>query len=277
LDCECLLAHILGTTRSRLLAQDRRELTEAELARFEEAVEQRRRGLPVAYITGRKEFFCLEFAVTPEVLIPKPDTELLVEKALELIGALPQRQTPEGCPQPLEIADIGTGSGCVAIAVLANTKQDIRVTAVDISEAALAAARENAKRLLPPEKQRAITFVRSNLFSSLYSERYTLILSNPPYVPSQTARALLSDGRGEPLLALDGGADGLDLIRALVDQAGEHLEPGGYFLLETGEYNIAGAEGYITNKGFRDIITYTDLGGQPRLLRAKHAAKPTAL
>ncbi|MDR3285030.1 MAG: peptide chain release factor N(5)-glutamine methyltransferase [Treponema sp.] len=271
LDCECLLSHICGTTRSRLLAQDDRELTATELAQFREAAKKRQSGLPVAYLTGKKEFFGMEFTVTPDVLIPKPDTELLVEHALSFIESLPKARTPQS--RPLEIADVGTGSGCIAIPVLANATRDIRVTAIDISRAALAIARENAARLLPPAKQRAITFVRSNIFSALHSAAYTLILSNPPYVPSKIAKTLLSDGRNEPLLALDGGEDGLDCVRALADQAAEHLTPDGCLLLETGEYNIDKAEHYLASRGFREIIRYTDLGGYPRLLRAVVTAR----
>jgi release factor glutamine methyltransferase len=262
-----LLAAILGVTRSSLLTHDETELTQAQIAAFYDASAKRRQGLPIAYITGKKEFFALEFCVTPDVLIPKPDTELLVEKALEIIDAL----SPNG--KSLEIADICCGSGCIAIAVLANTDRSIRFTATDISDAALAVARKNAGRLLSPTKLASLIFVKADLFTPFSTSllpMFDIILANPPYVPSTVARELLRDGRSEPLLALDGGEDGLDCIRRLISDAGAHLASGGYFLLECGEYNIAQAKMCLMAHGFTDITEYTDLGGKPRLLRGLH-------
>jgi release factor glutamine methyltransferase len=268
LDCECLLAAILGVPRSGLLAHDDVELRPDQFAAFTAASDKRRQGLPVAYITGVKEFFGLEFCVTPDVLIPKPDTELLVEQALSFIN------TPTDAPRPLEAADICCGSGCVAIAVLANTDCNIRFTATDISEAALAVARENADRLLPPRKRAALAFVHADLFTPLAEAAacpplFDLILANPPYVPTQTAFSLLRDGRSEPLLALDGGEDGLRVIRRLIAEAMARLDEGGYFLLECGEYHIAQAKKCLQEHGFGGIAEFTDLGGNPRLLCSK--------
>jgi release factor glutamine methyltransferase len=245
-----------------LLAHDETELTEEQLATFYAAAEKRQQGLPVAYITGKKEFFGLEFYVTPDVLIPKPDTELLVEKALELIKTLPDASA-------IEIADICCGSGCIAIAVLANTNRNIHFVATDISEAALTVARKNAERLLPSAKLAALTFVKADLLEGV-SNMFDIMLANPPYVPSTIAQELLRDGRSEPLLALDGGKDGLDCIRKLIPQTAEHLATGGYLLLECGEYNIAQAKKYLEEHGFTDIVEYTDLGSQLRLLQGKN-------
>jgi release factor glutamine methyltransferase len=263
-----LLSSILHVSRSTLLARDDAELTPEQLEAFYNAAEKRRRGLPVAYITGKKEFFGLEFCVTPDVLIPKPDTEVLVEQALSLIKTLPD--SPAG--RPFEIADVCCGSGCIAIAVLANTDFPIRFTATDISEAALAVARKNADRLLPPEKRAAITFIRADLLTGILPD-FDMILANPPYVPTRIAQELLRDGRSEPLLALDGGEDGLNCIRRLIEQTAERLVRGGYFLLECGEYNIAQAQKCLLEHGFTDITGYTDLGDRPRLLRG-YAPEP---
>jgi release factor glutamine methyltransferase len=207
---------------------------EGKEARFWHLVEKRRTGLPVAYLTGTKEFYAMPFFVTPAVLIPKPDTETLVEEAL---AVLRHRGTPG-----LTVLDMCTGSGCIAISILRSSPVPVVVTAADISAPALAVARENARRLLSAEERRRLRFVQSDLFSSIIQAvqgqadgTFDLIVANPPYVPTHTAKALLRDGRGEPLLALDGGPTGLAVPTRLISEAAGHLAPGGSLLLEVGD------------------------------------------
>lgn len=284
LDVDCLLCAVLHTNRSALLAHDEQSLSPSQYKAFCKAVEKRQTGLPVAYIVGHKEFFGFDFCVSPAVLIPKSDTELLVELALgefEKRAAGLKESAHGGKPQ-LYIADVCTGSGCVILSILKTLEQkhselckNIRLAcrASDISEAALSLARKNAARLLDGPAIEKPRFFCADLLgfgspSGRVSEnRYDIIVSNPPYVPSKTAAELLEDGRSEPLLALDGGKDGLDIIRRLVLQAFTALKKGGVFLVETGEYNAGETRSLMTKSGFIDIVTYNDLGGLPRVTR----------
>jgi release factor glutamine methyltransferase len=266
LDCDCLLAAALRTTRTALLAHGERALSAEEAAQFRALAEKRRAGLPIAYLTGTKEFFGISFAVSPAVLIPNPDTELLVEKTFEAVGELAARLPA----RPVSLADVCTGSGCVAVAVAANAECPLDIAAFDLSANALAVAAENARRNLPPEKLRRLRFVCADLFGGS-TETFDLVASNPPYVPSALTRELLADGRGEPALALDGGADGLDVVRRLAGEAWRRLSTGGYFLLETGEYHSGAAQAELARQGFADITVYADLSGLPRVIRARRA------
>ena len=284
LDVDCLLCAVLHTNRSFLLAHDEQNLSPSQYKAFCKAVEKRQTGLPVAYITRHKEFFGFDFCVSPAVLIPKSDTELLVELALHEIKtrARSLKESANGGKAQLYIADVCTGSGCVILSILKTLEQnrcgafkDIRLVcrASDISEAALSLARKNAARLLDGSAIEKPRFFCADLLgfgspSGRVSEnRYDIIVSNPPYVPSKTAAELLEDGRSEPLSALDGGKDGLDIIRRLVPQAFTALKKGGVFLVETGEYNAGETRNLMTKSGFIDIVTYNDLGGLPRVTR----------
>ncbi len=265
LDCDLLLARAIGSDRAYAIAHPERTLTPSEEATFIASIRSRAEGLPVAYITGVKEFWSLPFLVNQSVLIPKPDTETLVERALAVLS---QSEGPAVPINPaVRVLDVCTGSGCVAIAL----KHDIPaldITATDVSADALAVARENAIRILGPAHD--IRFVEGNLRAGLPPPRegteYDLIVSNPPYVPSKTARDLLLDGRGEPLLALDGGDDGLDLARSLADAALPVLRRGGKLLMEAGEYNAKDAAGYLSTRGFVAIVIHRDLSGQERIV-----------
>ncbi len=297
LDVDCLLCAVLHTNRSSLLAHDEQSLSPSQYKAFCKAVEKRQTGLPVAYIVGHKEFFGFDFCVSPAVLIPKSDTELLTELALDEIktrarslkesanggtGKCTGIEQAHGNEQQLYIADVCTGSGCVILSILKTLEQkhselckNIRLAcrASDISEAALSLARKNAARLLDGSAIEKPRFFCADLLGfgpppgSVSENRYDIIVSNPPYVPSKTAAELLEDGRSEPLLALDGGKDGLDIIRRLVPQAFTALKKGGVFLVETGEYNAGETRSLMTKSGFIDIVTYNDLGGLPRVTR----------
>ena len=288
LDVDCLLCAVLHTNRSFLLAHDEQNLSPSQYKAFCKAVEKRQTGLPVAYITGHKEFLGFDFYVSPAVLIPKSDTELLAELVLGEIEkrAAALKESANGGKPQLYIADVCTGSGCVILSIIKTLEQkhselckNIRLVcrASDISEAALSLARKNAARLLDGSAIEKPRFFCADLLGfgpppgSVSENRYDIIVSNPPYVPSKTAAELLEDGRSEPLSALDGGKDGLDIIRRLVPQAFTALKKGGVFLVETGEYNAGETRSLMTKSGFIDIVTYNDLGGLPRVTRGVKA------
>ena len=273
LDANILLCHFLNLSKTALICNDSRILKEAELDTIQQGIEKRLSGLPVAYITNHKEFFGYDFYVDQNVLIPKPDTELLVEKALlavdKALSTAPEKKAD------YKIADICTGSGCIAISVLKTLFQkyraSIKVAASDISKAALVVAEKNADTLLSQEERQNISFYQGDLFqafSSSENQKFDMILSNPPYVPTNLTEELLSDGRSEPRLALDGESDGLGIIRRLVVEAKNHLKKGGVFFLEAGEYNVEEAGKCLLKAGFTDIFIHKDLAGLLRLVEA---------
>lgn len=259
LDAEVILSRLLGVSRSTLLAHPELPLAERETD-FLRAIARRATGFPVAYLVGVREFWGLPFIVTPAVLIPKEDTETLVERACAII-----RARAAGDPgKTIRVLDVCTGSGCVAIA-LKKEIPALEVAATDISPGALAVARENGERLVG---KGAIAFSLGDLRDGLppTAGGWDLIVSNPPYVPDAVAKALLEDGRSEPLLALAGGADGLDLVKALASEAKKALCPGGIFLVETGEYNAGDAASFLRETGFAGVVVHRDLEGQDRVV-----------
>lgn len=273
LDANILLCHFLNLSKTALICNDSRILTETELDTIQQGIEKRLSGLPVAYITKHKEFFGYDFYVDQNVLIPKPDTELLVEQALlavdKAFATAPEKKAD------YKIADVCTGSGCIAISVLKTLFQkygsSIKVAASDISKAALVVAEKNADTLLSQEERQNISFYQGDLFqafSSSENQKFDMILSNPPYVPTNLTAELLSDGRSEPRLALDGESDGLGIIRRLVEEAKNHLKKGGVFFLEAGEYNVEEAGKCLLKAGFTDIFIHKDLAGLLRLVEA---------
>lgn len=290
LDVNVLLEHFLGLNKTQILLNYKKEILPEQENFLLQAVQKRKTGIPIAYITGKKEFFGYEFDVSPAVLIPKPDTEILVERGIEII-----LEKMENHPDTiLTVCDMCTGSGCIGISV-AKTLIDVykiepadlpKFTLVDISPAALEIAIQNVKKLdVPSDKVR---FVRSNLFEQFSNDggwTFDVILTNPPYVPHAMVEQLLQDGRREPRLALDGDVcaqkkdgfmpgdfsqtdDGLEIIRSLLPQCYNHLCPEGVILMETGEYNALDAQKIASSHRFRTVL-HKDLEGQLRVVECQ--------
>jgi len=249
LEARMLLERVLAKTRAWLIAHaDDAAGVDAEQA-FAVLAERRHQGEPIAYILGKREFYGLELGVTRAVLIPRPETELLVELALERI--------PENAA--VRVLDLGTGSGAIAVA-LAQARPQANLTAVDVDYAALDVARENARR----------HGVRVRLFcgvwfGALSGETFDLIVSNPPYVAAGDPHLLTGDVRFEPQRALLGGADGLDCIRAIIASAVAHLRPGAWLLFEHGYDQAEACRALLDAHGYRQVQSWPDLAGIPRV------------
>jgi release factor glutamine methyltransferase len=248
LDAEILVASVLGLDRARLAADPERALAAEELFALESLVRRRLDGEPVAYLTGRREFWSLELEVTPDVLVPRPETELLVERALAAIA---------GLAHPA-VLDLGTGSGAIAVAIAAE-RPDAAVTATDRSPAALAVARRNAARLAPAN----LRFVEGDWFAPLAGRRFDAIVSNPPYV-AEGDPALASLAR-EPRGALVAGPEGLDALAAIVAGAAQHLAPDGRLALEHGAAQGSAVRTLLAAAGFGAVATFRDLAGHERV------------
>jgi release factor glutamine methyltransferase len=261
LDAEVLLAHARGCDRIDLYTAYEEEAPESVRATFREHVRRRAKGTPVAYLVGRREFFSMSFQVTPDVLIPRPESELLVVRALDL--AKTQAKAGE-----LRLADVGAGSGILAVSC-AKHLPNCTVLALDISPAALRVAQANAKQHGVAER---IEFLASDLFAvHAAAAEFDLILSNPPYVASEEMAELDADVRDhEPHLALDGGKQGTEVIARLIPQAAERLRPGGWLLMEVGPSNAAQVEQLVDSQtGFTRHETIADLAGHPRVVQAQ--------
>lgn len=258
LDAELLLAHVLGVDRVRLILDAARPLSEQELQAYRELIKRRRRGEPVAYLRGQREFYGRSFRVDRRVLVPRPETELLVEVALT-------RTRPRSLYG--RALDLCTGSGCVAT-TFARERRTWRVTGSDISEAALQVARENALRLGAIYNT---DFVQGDLFEAVATlARFELITANAPYIPHADIAGLDSDVRDfEPKLALDGGDDGLMLIRRIVEQAPSHLNPGGILVLEVGHDQAPRVADLLQARGFAAVQTQKDYGGHQRIVSGR--------
>ena len=251
LDAELLLAHVLDVSRANVIARDERELTPEEQGDFEQLLARRMSGEPLAYLTGTKEFWSLELEVTRDVLVPRPETELLVEWYL----SFPRKRESR-------VFDLGTGSGAIALAIARELPQ-ARVIASDISGAALAVARRNAASLSIAN----VEFMQGSLFEKLDSrfrgnDGFDLIVSNPPYVAAGDPH--LADLKFEPAIALSSGADGLDALRAIVAGAPQHLRAGGWLLVEHGSTQAAAVRELFKAAGFGKVETRRDLAGLER-------------
>jgi release factor glutamine methyltransferase len=252
-----LLAHAIARSQTFLLTHPEHLLDEDEARRFRLLLERRAGGEPLQYITGRQEFFGLEFEVTPDVLIPRPETELLVETALELLDG-----AEESASEPL-VCDVGTGSGCIAVTIL-HERRRARAVGLDISTAALRVAASNAVRHGVRER---LDLVASDCFAALTasSERFTMIVSNPPYVDESALADLQREVRSfEPRVALTPGPDGLSIIRRLLESAPPFLVAGGHLLLEIGFDQSEAVRALVDERVWRLLDIHRDLQGIPR-------------
>jgi release factor glutamine methyltransferase len=253
LEAALLLGHTIGCDRTFLIAHDNEVLTAEHSRSFSAFVARRAAGEPLQYITGHQEFFKLDFKVTPDVLIPRPETELIVEAALDLFSINAE----------FNFADVGTGSGCLAISIL-HERSRSHATAIDQSEPALRVATENGERHHVIDRLR---LVRSDLFRGLAkNDLFDLIVSNPPYVPDGELNGLQREVQREPRSALAGGADGLDVIRRLVDEAHRHLRHGGYLIFEFGINQEAAISEFPDRTVWELIEIRRDLQQIPRTL-----------
>jgi release factor glutamine methyltransferase len=256
-DAELLLLHTLQLPRTILFTDPTRPLSSAEAELFEANVTRRMNLEPIQYITGTQEFFRLAFHVTPAVLIPRPETELLVETVLAMLPA----------DRPLRIVDIGTGSGAIAISIAAQLPQ-VRMTALDLSAEALAIARENAEAHHVADR---IRFLQSDLLAEVAGEAFDAILSNPPYIPTTDRSTLHPEVRDhEPHTALFAGTTGMDIYSRLIPQANEALVPGGLLALEIGYGQLEAIENLL--QGWANVTHRKDLQGIPRTVLA-HAKR----
>ena len=253
-DADVLLMHTRKKSRAWLMAHGDELLSDELFLSYTELLERRRRGEPIQYITGETEFYGLPFRVTPEVLIPRPETEHLVEKVIELAARFEQPR----------IVDVGTGSGAIAVA-LAHEWLSAVITAIDLSSSALAIARENAKR-----NEVDLRFLDGDLLAPVAGECFEIVVSNPPYVPSGDRATLSVEVREyEPALALFAGDDGLDVYCRLIPAAFGALVPGGYVALEIGYGQSKAITELLAKAGFEQIEFVPDLQGIPRVACAR--------
>jgi release factor glutamine methyltransferase len=256
LENRILLCHATGLSRVQLITRAEQALSADQAARLAELLRRRLAGEPIAYIVGKREFFGLDFAVSEAVLIPRPDTELIVELALE-------RLPPQG-----RLLDMGTGSGAIAVSV-AHSRRDASVTALDLSEAALEVARRNAA-----SNQASVRFLRSDWFGALednasVDENFELIASNPPYIAAGDAHLSEGDLRFEPASALTDHADGLSALHTIIAGAPRHLVPGGWLLLEHGYDQAVAVRALLDAGGYAEVQSWRDLGGIERVSGGK--------
>ncbi|TBR09159.1 MAG: peptide chain release factor N(5)-glutamine methyltransferase [Lysobacter sp.] len=248
-EADYLLAHALGRDTGWLFAHGSESLPPDIARRFADLMARRLQGTPVAYLTGVRGFWTLELAVSPDTLIPRPETERLVELALERLPTT-----------PCDVADLGTGSGAIALAI-ASERPDARIIATDTSAAALAVARANAARHRLPNVQ----FSQGDWYAPLAGRRFDLIVSNPPYIAAGDPHLEDGDLRFEPAAALASGADGLDALRHIIIGASTHLGPGGWLLVEHGWKQGASVRALMTGAGLADVATARDLESRDRV------------
>jgi release factor glutamine methyltransferase len=257
-DGETLLLHLIGKNKAWLMAHADEDFAGCTAIRFASLLERRRKGEPIQYITGEAEFFGLPFRVTRDVLIPRPETEHLVEKTTQLAASFAQPR----------IVDVGTGSGVIAIA-LAVHLPNAHITAIDISEAALTVARDNATRSHVSDR---IRFLEGDLLNPVADENFDIVVSNPPYVPESDRASLAVEVRDhEPALALFASGDGLSIYRRLIPAAFEVLATGGFIVLEIGYGQQQAVRALLADAGFADIQFISDLQSIPRVAVGKRS------
>lgn len=250
IEVQCLLQTALNTPRSYLLAHPEHVLDAAQNAAYDALLKRRLQGEPIAHILGEREFYGLNLKVTPATLIPRPETELLVELALQRL--------PQG--RACRVLDLGTGSGAIALAI-GRERADAVVVAVDASEAALQVARENARRLGITN----VSFLQSDWFAALTGQHFDLVVSNPPYIAAGDVHLSQGDVRFEPMSALASGVDGLEDIRRIIGQAGAFLESGAWLLLEHGYDQAGQVREILKENNFDEIFSEKDIAGIERV------------
>jgi len=253
-EANLLVAHALGLSAVDLYAHPERAVNAAEAQRVNALVVRRGAGEPVAHLLGTREFYGLELRVTPDVLIPRPETELLVDLALARIEPGARAQ----------VLDLGTGSGAIAVAI-AQARPEVHVVAVDRSEAALSVARGNAEH----HHLDNLSFVQGTWFEPLTGQSFNIVVSNPPYVASADPHLKRGDVRFEPLTALAAGPEGLDDLRAIISEAPKHMNKGGWLLLEHGADQQAAVLELLASEGFSECLGHNDLAGLPRAVSAR--------
>ncbi|MEL3909213.1 MAG: peptide chain release factor N(5)-glutamine methyltransferase [Treponemataceae bacterium] len=287
LDIDVLLEACLKKNRAWILSNGEKILNHKDLSKLNAYVSFRKKGKPIAYILNEKEFYGFSFFVDERVLIPKSDTEILVEKAFEfcsevLKSKLTQKDFVENAKNEFAILDLCSGSACIGIAIVKTlcnkikttqnlNKPKIILTLQDISHSAMQVARINVERLLKAETETGLVKVeyrRSDLRLGL-TGNFDCIVANPPYVPTSTSVKLLQDGRSEPLLALDGGFDGLELFPDISSGIAKSLKDGGAFFVEAGEYNIEKAFTILQKQNFQNLKIHFDLNGMQRVISGK--------
>lgn len=251
LDAELLLGHVLGLDRLSLYLNFDKPLTSQEVDSYRTLIGRRGQRIPVAYLTGEKEFYSVPLKVSEAVLIPRPETEFVVDKVLEVLEP----------NQPAEILELGTGSGAISIA-LALQDPNFKITAVDISPAALQVAKSNAANL---EVDNQVTFLEGDLYSPV-SGKFKVICSNPPYIRQEDLKGLAPEVGVEPAIALDGGPDGLDFYRRILNQAASYLEQPGFVVLEIGWDQAKQVQELGEQAGLTWLETVQDYGGKDRVV-----------
>ena len=250
LDAEVLLCHVLNKNRAYLLTWPEQELSASQFELFQQLLRARLSGQPVAHLTGEREFWSLKLKVTPDTLIPRPDTELLIE---QILNTYPENHE-------LDLLDLGTGSGAIAIA-LASERPSWKIIATDLSEKALLVARQNAETM----QLKNIEFRQGHWFDPLPGLSFDIIVSNPPYIPANDPHLTQGDLRFEPLTALASGIEGLDDIEVICRQAAEHMNPNGLLIVEHG-YDQAEKIHHIFHKhGYKNICQHRDIANNPRI------------
>ena len=252
-----LLGHALGMTRVQLITADQQSLNAGQALRVAQLFARRAQGEPIAYLIGKREFYGLDFDVSAAVLIPRPETELLVELAID-------RLPRQGC-----MLDLGTGSGAIAVA-LAHVRRDAHVTAIDVSEAALNVARRNAAHHAVQ-----VQLLRSDWYAALTDQRFNMIVANPPYIVAGDRHLREGDLRFEPIDALTDHADGLSALRQIVTGATNFLRPTGWLLLEHGYNQAASVRALLAAHGFEQIESWRDLAGIERVSGGRRPAAQT--
>lgn len=254
LETRMLLSHVLGLTRVQLITHNEQTLTSDQASILSNVVNRRVAGEPIAYLIGEREFFGLNFKVSPAVLIPRPDTELLVELAIE-------KTQQQG-----HVLDLGTGSGAIAIS-LASQRPDLNIIASDISEAALNIAKHNAQFLLPKETN--INIIQSDWYQNIGKQQFHTIVSNPPYIVKDDAHLSEGDLRFEPINALTDHADGLSAYRTIIAGACTRLHANGWLLMEHGYDQAQAVQDLLSRHGFVEVQSWEDLAGILRVTGGK--------